>query len=84
MVATPIWIAGYGHQPTGSTASPVRIASFGKALPAATEVWIVGYGGSRPAPPALGATIVWIVGSGVSSVGATPVWIAGVGGAVRG
>jgi hypothetical protein len=80
MVATPIWIAGYGHQPTGSTASPVRVVSYGKAFPGATEVWIVGFGGSRPAPPALGATVVWIT----PPAGATPIWIAGVGGQVRG
>jgi GH25 family lysozyme M1 (1,4-beta-N-acetylmuramidase) len=76
MAATPIWIAGYGHRPTGNTASLVRIASYRKTFPGATETWIVGYGKR----PLTGPTIVWMS----SSAGATPIWIAGVGGAVRG
>ena len=80
MVATPIWIAGYGHQPTGSTASPIRMVSSGRAPNnppgGLTEAWIVGYGHA----PATGPTVVWVT----SAAGTTPVWIAGVGGAVRG
>jgi hypothetical protein len=76
MVATPIWIAGYGHQAPGNTATPVRVASYGKAFPGATEVWIVGFG----KPPPTGPTVVWVT----PPAGATPVWIAGVGGTVRG